>query len=335
MSSTNPGQRRWLAVLGRRAVLAWTIALVVLLLVFVVRNEDDFARSIRTVRDADPAWLLAGGVLAALSQVGFTQVLWLLVRRLHPQLRWRTAANAHMHRFGVSAVSPLPGPGIVALTRTLRGPGVSTENSLLAVALEALIGHGSLALYLVPMLAFLAIEGELSPVMLAGSATLFVFLVAIATVIGVALRPGGLPGSLEARIPVPVRAFLEKARAHRVRPGDLVWPLLVALGINVVGAATLYTALAAVDAEPTIAMAATAYGAATLFLLVAPVFSGIGIVEVGAVVTLRQFEVPAEQALSATILYRVAALWLPLIVSLVVPVATNPWLLRRGRAPRA
>ncbi len=318
-------------LLRRRAILAWTVAIVLLLGVFLFRSQDDLGRSARAVRDAEPGWLIAVALLAIASQAGFSHVLWLIVRRLHPGVRWGDAANAHMQRFAVGSLSPLPGPGVIALTRSLRGRGVSTQNGLLAVALEALVGHGSLVLYLAPVMAILAFDGKLSLVLVAATVVLAGIFVAIGVLIAVALRPGRLPGGLARRIPGRVEAYLAAARAHRVEWRDLVRPMLMALAINVTGAATLYAALAAVGAEPGIAMAAAAYGVATLFLLVAPFFAGIGIVEVTAVVMLRQFGVPADQALGATILYRVAALWLPLAVALLIPVATHSVFLGRIR----
>ena len=321
-------------LMRRRAVLAWGLLLLVLLAVFLYRSQDDIGRSFRTARDADPGWMLVVVLLAIASQVGFSHVLWLIARRLHPGLRWRAAADAHLQRFGVGALAPVPGPGVVALTRSFRARGVSTENCLLAVALEAFVGHASLVIYLAPLLAVLAFAGRVSVALLAGSAVLVVISAGIALLIGLALRPGALPGAIERRIPARGLAYLDVARAHRVSARDLIRPLVVALAINVTGAATIYAALAAVGAEPTVAMAAAAYGAATLFLLVAPFFSGIGVVEFGAVVTLRQFDVPADEALSATILYRVAALWLPLAVALLAPAINRFVRVLRGRAGR-
>ena len=49
-----------------------------------------------------------------------------------------------------------------------------------------------------------------------------------------------------------------------------------------------------------------------VFLLVAPVFNGIGFVEVSMAVALQQLGVPPAAAIGATLLTRAGELWLPL-----------------------
>ena len=55
-----------------------------------------------------------------------------------------------------------------------------------------------------------------------------------------------------------------------------------------------------------------------LVLLVAPVFQGIGVVEVSMAVALQHMGIPPAAAVSATLLTRVGELWLPLLTGVMV-----------------
>jgi len=74
----------------------------------------------------------------------------------------------------------------------------------------------------------------------------------------------------------------------------------------------LLCALRAVGADPRPSLVLLAYVAATLLALLPFTPGGVGFVEAGLVSTLTLAGVPAAGALTATLLYRIAAYWLPL-----------------------
>jgi hypothetical protein len=84
------------------------------------------------------------------------------------------------------------------------------------------------------------------------------------------------------------------------------------------GVVMLFIALRAVGQAPDIQVPLMAYVVGMVFLLVAPVFQGIGVVEVSMAVALQHLGVPPAAAGSATLLTRVGELWLPLVTGVVM-----------------
>jgi uncharacterized protein (TIRG00374 family) len=74
----------------------------------------------------------------------------------------------------------------------------------------------------------------------------------------------------------------------------------------------LLCALRAVGAAPRPSLVLLAYAGAELLALIPLTPGGLGFVEAGLVGTLTLAGVPAKDALTATLLYRLVAYWLPL-----------------------
>lgn len=88
--------------------------------------------------------------------------------------------------------------------------------------------------------------------------------------------------------------------------------LLAAAGNTGFDYLALLAALRAVGASPRPSLVLLAYTAAEVLALVPATPGGLGFVEAGLVGTLRLAAIPAAGALTATLLYRIVAFWLPL-----------------------
>ena len=84
------------------------------------------------------------------------------------------------------------------------------------------------------------------------------------------------------------------------------------------GVLSMWAALHAVRADAAFATALAAYAVGTMIQLVAPVFQGLGIVELSVIYLLQRFGVPLPQAIGATILYRFVDVWLPVVLGIAV-----------------
>nr|MDQ3045056.1 lysylphosphatidylglycerol synthase domain-containing protein [Chloroflexota bacterium] len=84
----------------------------------------------------------------------------------------------------------------------------------------------------------------------------------------------------------------------------------------------MYIALQAVGQEVAFTVPLIAYVVGMIFLLVAPVFQGIGFVEVSMALALERLGVPAPAAIGATLLVRFGELWLPLGIGLLLQAAS-------------
>src|SRR5665811_1569449 len=108
-----------------------------------------------------------------------------------------------------------------------------------------------------------------------------------------AITPIGGPSSM--------LIFVHRLRQRGVRPADALLTVSIK---SVIGNFAFLLLLA--------------YVVGMVFLLVAPVFQGIGFVEVSMALALEHLGVPAAAAVSATLLCRVGELWLPLLAGIVV-----------------
>ncbi len=305
-------------LLSRHGRWLWPLLLVLLAGFFLLRQRDQIARIGRVLAGADPKWVL--GAIAI--QLG---VLWLtaltyqaLLGRLGHRLAWLPLASLHLRRVAVGTVVPVGGPpSLYVLVRGLDRRGVPAEDALLAAALRSAVGYVSFLLLLGPALLLHHPSGAV----LAGAAVAVAIFVAVFGVLRAILH-----GSERARrwprwVPARARGFVERAGSHGVRAGDLLQPLGLALAIRVAGVAMLYVSLRAVGENPSPLTPLVAYAVGILCLTVAPVFQGIGVVEVAVSIALERLGVSGTSALGAALLCRLGELWLPLALGLVVQVA--------------
>jgi hypothetical protein len=207
---------------------------------------------------------------------------------------------------------------VVVFLRSLERSAVARDDALLALALKSATGYAAFVVLLIPGLVFARPSG---PVMLGAGLLCAVLLLAV-LFLAVLLRDGELHPVVARSVPTRATRFVARARAHRIRPSDLVKPFLLGLAINLTAASMLFVALRAVGQSVSPTQALAAYAVGNLFALVAPVFQGIGLVEASMVVTLQQLGVPAPAAVGATLLFRAADVWLPLTLGLLTQLLT-------------
>jgi phosphatidylglycerol lysyltransferase len=85
----------------------------------------------------------------------------------------------------------------------------------------------------------------------------------------------------------------------------------------------LYTALVAVGQRAGILAAFTAYQVEMLFNIVTPLFQGIGITDLSITVALNGLGISVSSAATATLVYRVWDLWVPLLVGAALHFASR------------
>jgi phosphatidylglycerol lysyltransferase len=119
----------------------------------------------------------------------------------------------------------------------------------------------------------------------------------------------------------PERNALEFARAARslvLRPTYLAGLLGLALLAHLTCVGTLYTLFWAFNLPTTIAMVIAGYAMTGLFTLVAPTPNGIGVVEGLLPIVYGSLGLKALEAVLITLVYRVLAFWLPLLIGFVL-----------------
>jgi uncharacterized membrane protein YbhN (UPF0104 family) len=109
----------------------------------------------------------------------------------------------------------------------------------------------------------------------------------------------------------PADGFFDAIALVRGRPGAALPALGYAACIDVLGAAMLWAALAAVGGGNRPVLALVAYAISALFGVVGVLPGGLGFVEVGTAAVLVSFGVPVGLAAAAVVLFRVWDYWLP------------------------
>lgn len=254
--------------------------------------------------------------------------LWELDRIALRTRAWLPVIAAQLTGNAAGRVIPGGGATSTAVSASvLRQAGVDTSQAAAAFATSTLLQLATT--FALPVLALPAIVGgaqvdrSLATAAYLGAAVFVVLLAAGAAVLGT-----DRPLVLVARA---AQWLLNKTvRRHRpvtdvpqtlLTARDFVkttlgdrWKaaLLAAVGNTGFDYLALLAALRAVGATPRPALVLLAYTAAEVLALVPATPGGLGFVEAGLVGTLRLAAVPVADALTATLLYRIVAFWLPI-----------------------
>ena len=271
-------------------------------------------------------WVFA--VLALASEAASFVCLWALDRIALHTRAWFPVAAAQLSGNTVGRL--LPGGGATATAFTvsmLRRAGVDTGEAAAAFgASTALQIATTLAL---PVLALPAIVGG-APVdhSLATAAYLGLGVLVLVVAAGVAAFAFDEPLELAGRaLQWLLNKTVRRRRPVAGLPQELLadrdfirgtlgsrWmaAVLTATGNTGFDYLALLCALRAVGANPQPSLVLLAYTAAELLALIPLTPGGLGFVEAGLVGTLTLAGVPASDAVTATLLYRIVAYWLPI-----------------------
>lgn len=305
-SSNGGGWRRWLlAVLIAGAVVVGAL------------HWGDVKKFAELTAKAEPVWVAGALLLQISTYVSLSAQWWLVLRKAETGLTMMRLLPLTITKLFADQVVPTAGvSGNVLLVDRLKAIGVPREHAMAAIILAIIAYYLSYAAGTVIAVTMLALRGKLSLLPLAVAA----LLLAVATAIPAAilwLRDKGddaLPGWLKRR--ESVREMFEmvgEAPRELVRDPKLIVELgLLNFAVFVADALTLLACLFALGVQAPFDAAFVAFTMAAIVTLLGAVPLGLGSFEATCIATLRLMGVPFEAALSATLLYRGFALWLPL-----------------------
>lgn len=298
---------------------------------------DVFAEAPR-LKEVNPLWFVA----MILCEAGSFACVWRLTRIAVPQIDWFVAGTAQLVSNSVSRVVPGGAPiGAAVGWRMLSVSGVDRAEAGTALASTAFISNG--VLFALPLVAVIgSLFGAPVPKNLSvvawGGALVFVVLFAIGFVLVRFDRPLQAVGRLIERIAAWIYGRINRANPPTaeslIEQRDTVvhtlgsrWEqaLAAAVGNWMLDYLALVTALYAVGARPKLSLVLLAYGVAAVLTMIPITPGGLGFVEAGLVATLTLAGIGGEQALLATLAYRIASYWVPLPAGLVA------WILFKRR----
>lgn len=289
------------------------------------------AERLRTIR---AGWFV---VMVGLEILSFA-FMWWLIRIVLPEVSWFVASTSQLTSNAVSRV--VPGGAAVGgatLYRMLSVSGVSAAQAAGALAATSIVSTA--ALFAIPAAGLLMalfgapIPESLLSVAVAGG-VLFVLLVAIGA-IGIAYtRPLEVVGRLLDRVFRTVGGWFRRSwkveSAHLVAERDRLvgvigkkWPqVTVAAALNwVFDYLTLVAALYAIGADPRLSLVLIAYAGAAVLAMIPITPGGFGFVEVGLTGMLVVSGISTQNALLATLAYRIISLWVPIASGLLAWIA--------------
>lgn len=267
---------------------------------------------------AQPGWLLLALLSQALTYLCDAAAWRLVLSRLgspFPILKLYPLSVAKLF-----ADQALPSAGISGAAFFLYALGRRNVPQTTAFSVFAFVSLAFLAAFMASaMVSFFAIasaEGTRSD--LFDSVTVFAaifILLSLAIMIFLLYRPRAAPLWI-AKIPGGPRAYelISDAAAHiKSNPALFLKASLVQLLERIVDGLTLYLALNAIDAPAPYFVCFISIVLASVAATIAPVPMGLGTFEGGMIAALSVLGVSVEDALTATLIYRGLALWLPLL----------------------
>lgn len=293
-------------------VTIWLISLPPLLAAIAVRQHEEIADVLGTLRGAEPGWLVLGVAIQALIVLSPVLTYRVILRRLGHSVPFGALTGMQMQRIVVGTLAPVSGPvSAYAFVRALNQRAVATHDALTLLALRSVATQIA---FVVLLLSAIALRGPVYAIAVGG--TVLMLLLAAAPLVRRARIPGCIgPWYWRRRLPrslsCKVIEFAARFRRHRITAGDLSRPVLITVSSRFAGILLLIVSIRAMGIEvapKTIAMVVLAEMVAKIAM---PFFHGVGAIEVATTLALQQSGVPAEAAVGAVLLWRGLEFWLP------------------------
>ncbi len=298
--------RRWfLAVLIAGAIL------------FAALHWGDVKKFAELTAKAEPMWLAGALLLQFLTYLSLSAQWWLVLQKAGSQRSILKLLPLTITKLFADQVVPTAGvSGNVLLVDRLKAIGVPRERAVAAVILAIIAYYLSYAAGTIAAVAMLWWKGKLS-LWLLGIAALLLMVATAIPAAALWLQDKGeaaLPRWLRRRGTIrETFEMLGEAPRELVRDPLLIVQLtLLNLAVFVADAGTLLFCLFALGVQASFAAAFVAFTMAAVVTLLGAVPLGLGSFEATSIAVLRLMGVPFEAGLSATLLYRGFALWLPL-----------------------
>jgi glycosyltransferase 2 family protein len=290
----------------RSLLMIFVLALAVYLL---LPQLGDIGDTIEAARDASVPWLAVCLVASAATYVFATISFVGSVPRalaLGPTFRAQVAGSF------ASLIAPANTGGLAVKVRFLQRSGLDTATATAATGLNAV---GGLAVHIALLVVFLLWTDQSGVGGFSLPDTDLVFLLlALAVVVGgaVLVVPAGRRWVVRPLLEAVSRA-VDTVSSVLTDPSRVALLVGGAAGISLAYIVALVATVEAFGGGLTVPQIGAAYLAATALASAAPTPGGLGAVEAALVAALTGFGLPSAVAISATLSFRLATYWLPLL----------------------
>lgn len=292
--------------------------LMVILAVFFFRNErKELQEIIPNIERANVWWLAAGAALTTIYIFFQAGIYKMSFRAIGVNISWASSNVLFLKRNFISVFLPAGGVSSLAYTPSqIRKEGLTQTQIHQASALFGFIGLLTVAIVGFPViiLSLFHHQGGTRDVWIS-MIVLLIFLPLLYFIAKSFKEKGKIYLWVEQKFPSVIPSVNELFAAN-VDNKKLMGAILYSVGVEFCGIFHLYIAMLALGIHTSFVASASAYIISVLLMIVSPFLRGLGAVELSMLYVLGRFGYSVEQALAATILYRIFEFWLPLVAGL-------------------
>lgn len=326
----------------RQRVIRWLYWAVILAFIWLVGSRHaEIERLLEVLARGRWQWVLGAAVLQALFFLLFTFIYHSALHAADVPGRARDLLPMTFASLFLNATTPLFGAAGAALfIDDANRQGRPAARTAAAMILVLLANYSAFILVLVPALVFLSWRQALTTLELTSAIILFLIVGGLLAVLLLGLRWPILPQRLLGMIQTAGNGlarrlhrppFLADNWAHNhtaelkaagaamaARPSRLLRTLAIALAAHLTSMAALFCLFLAFHQPIHVTILWSAYAMTTLFWIVSPTPSGVGIVEALLPLVYVALGVPAEAGTIINLSFRGVSFWLPVFVGFIL-----------------
>lgn len=287
--------------------------LFLLLAIFFFRSErKELATIIPNLEKADAGWLSLGIpaiIFCTLFQGGLYRKSF---ASINLTLKWGDAVALFLKRNFIGVF--LPAGSITSLAYSpsqIRKSGFSKMQVHQASGLFAFASLLTVFIAGLPVIIYAVFSNGLFGNAWIGLIIIFLIIAGLVFIARSIRQRGFLYKFLDSRLPA-FTPFINELFAANVNGRKFSGAVLYSLGVEISGMLFVYLAMFALGLPASFGVAAITYIVAVLMMVISPFLKGLGAVELAMVYALGQFGYSPADALSITILFRLAEFWIPL-----------------------
>ncbi len=303
----------------RLALTAWVLLLIFLVYYFFRNNRLEILHLIHIIRHIHVIPLLLMLLFQSLIFILFgvitARILWFQGYKLSI---WE-GIKIYLTRTAVGSMTPVSGvTSTIAYTELLRQKKIPPEVSLYSLLVKNFLGYVSFIIILLFAIVLLLARHTSFDTLIPAFIVVIVMGCGLAVLLMYVSKTHALPHWLIHRLPQSLQHQLTNLSHVPLRISHYVQLLAFELLIEAAGIVTMYFAAYSTRHPINIESAFLVYTFSTLFILVVPIFSGLGIVEAGSAIILHQLGMHPANALATILIWRVGEFWFPLVLGLAL-----------------
>ena len=295
---------------------------------FVWLNRRDVPDAWRAARHASPGWLVLGLVACVAYVAVYGMARRAALAAFGVVLGPRAAVRAALVAHSLNIVTKSGGlAGLAVYREEARRRGAPASRVLGGYVLAVVLGDIAFACTLAGALLLLVADGRFTTSDAFATALVVVYFATITTVVVAAARSRdairrlhAIPARLRRRPPdhAPADELFDAVAEVRRRPRSVLPAFAWLVGIEALGVAMLWCALAAFGVRTGLTTPLVGYAISVLFSMVGVLPAGIGFAEASLGAVLVSFDVAGPTATVVVLTSRVLETWIPLGLGLVV-----------------